>query len=311
MSTQQSQSLKGDGYIKNSRCGYIAIVGRPNVGKSTLLNHLLNKKISITSRKPQTTRHRILGIKTINEDQYIYVDTPGLHPSEKKALNRYMNRVVRQVLPDVDVIVFMVDARVWREQDSWVLEHLQSISKPVILVINKVDRLKDRQQLLPYLEKVEKLFNFVEIVPISAKNGLQISELEAAIAKYLPKNPHFFLESQITDRPDQFIMAERIREKLMRLLGEEIPYALTVTIDALSVEENIIRVAAIIWVEKMSQKGIVIGKQGNLLKRVGQEARLELERYFDKKIFLQLWVKVKNDWSDSEALLHRFGYGEE
>ena len=311
MSTQQSQSLKGDGYIKNSRCGYIAIVGRPNVGKSTLLNHLLNKKISITSRKPQTTRHRILGIKTINEDQYIYVDTPGLHPSEKKALNRYMNRVVRQVLPDVDVIVFMVDARVWREQDSWVLEHLQSISKPVILVINKVDRLKDRQQLLPYLEKVEKLFNFVEIVPISAKNCLQISELEAAIAKYLPKNPHFFLESQITDRPDQFIMAERIREKLMRLLGEEIPYALTVTIDALSVEENIIRVAAIIWVEKMSQKGIVIGKQGNLLKRVGQEARLELERYFDKKIFLQLWVKVKNDWSDSEALLHRFGYGEE
>ena len=311
MSTQQSQSLKGDGYIKNSRCGYIAIVGRPNVGKSTLLNHLLNKKISITSRKPQTTRHRILGIKTINEDQYIYVDTPGLHPSEKKALNRYMNRVVRQVLPDVDVIIFMVDARVWREQDSWVLEHLQSISKPVILVINKVDRLKDRQQLLPYLEKVEKLFNFVEIVPISAKNGLQISELEAAIAKYLPKNPHFFLESQITDRPDQFIMAERIREKLMRLLGEEIPYALTVTIDALSVEENIIRVAAIIWVEKMSQKGIVIGKQGNLLKRVGQEARLELERYFDKKIFLQLWVKVKNDWSDSEALLHRFGYGEE
>ena len=311
MSTQQSQSLKGDGYIKNSRCGYIAIVGRPNVGKSTLLNHLLNKKISITSRKPQTTRHRILGIKTINEDQYIYVDTPGLHPSEKKALNRYMNRVVRQVLPDVDVIIFMVDARVWREQDSWVLEHLQSISKPVILVINKVDRLKDRQQLLPYLEKVEKLFNFVEIVPISAKNCLQISELEAAIAKYLPKNPHFFLESQITDRPDQFIMAERIREKLMRLLGEEIPYALTVTIDALSVEENIIRVAAIIWVEKMSQKGIVIGKQGNLLKRVGQEARLELERYFDKKIFLQLWVKVKNDWSDSEALLHRFGYGEE
>lgn len=294
--------------MTQERCGFVALIGRPNVGKSTLLNHLLGKKISITSRKPQTTRHRVLGIKTIENLQFIFVDTPGLHRQGKHALNRCMNRTVHQVLQDVDVIVFIVDARGWREADSWVLTQLRETTTPVILVINKIDRLSDKTVLLEYLQNIQAKYSFIASIPLSAKTGAQIERLEQCITENLPTSPHLFAKEQLTDRSEQFIITERIREKLMRALGEELPYALTVTIDVLEEQAQIIRIAAIIWVEKSSQKAIVIGEGGIRLKHIGQQARLDLEQFFGKKIFLQLWVKVKEGWSDSEQSLRRFGY---
>lgn len=300
-----TQDFKND-----SRCGYVAIVGRPNVGKSTLLNRLLGKKLSITSRKPQTTRHRILGIKTVDSAQFVFVDTPGLHASHQRALNRLMNQTVYEVLQDVDVIVWLVDARGWRSQDDAVYQALQKLESnvPIIVVVNKIDRIKDRKQLLPLLQKIAAMHHFAHIIPLSAKTGEQVLLLEQQIAEYLPQSPHFFDSEQVTDRSSAFIIAERVREKLTRFLGEEIPYALTVTVELLEEQPAIIRAAAIIWVEKNSQKGIVIGQGGLVLKKVGQEARLDLEAYFGKKLFLELWVKVKSDWSDSEQLLQQLGY---
>ncbi len=288
--------------------GYIAIIGRPNVGKSTLLNHLLGQKISITSRKPQTTRHRILGLKTVEDTQFIYVDTPGLHSHEGQALNRYMNRAALNALHDVDVVVFMVDARRWDEQDSWVLERLSRLTVPIILAVNKIDKLADRSQLLPYMSAAAKRYPFFKIIPMSAKNGDQLNELENCLRTCLPQQPHLFPADQLTDRSDRFIAAEAVREKLMRLLGQELPYALTVTIDAFEDEPKIARIAAIIWIEKSSQKPIVIGENGERLKTVGQKARLDLEKYLDKKVFLKLWVKVKSGWSDDERSLRQLGY---
>lgn len=290
--------------------GYIAIVGRPNVGKSTLLNRILGQKLSITSRKPQTTRHRILGVKNQNDVQFVYVDTPGLHHHANRALNRYMNRAALNALHDVDVVIFMVDARRWNSQDQWVLEHLANVRVPVILAINKIDQLPDKQALLPFLEDVAERAKFYEIIPISAKNGDQISVLEQCVRTCLPEQPAFFPEDQLTDRSDRFVAAEMVREKLMRLLGEELPYSITVTIDAYEEDEHIDRIAAIIWVEKPSQKGIVIGEGGERLKKVGQKAREDLEKYLDKKVFLKLWVKVKGGWSDDEKLLQQLGYGD-
>jgi len=292
------------------RSGYVGIIGRPNVGKSTLLNHLLGQKISITSRKPQTTRHRILGVKTVDDIQFIYVDTPGLHSHGGHALNRYMNRAALQALHDVDVIVFLVDARRWHEQDDWVLKQLRHLTVPIILAINKIDKLSDRSHLLPYLAAAAARYSFFKIIPISAKNGDQLLELEKAVSDCLPQQPHLFPADQLTDRSDRFIAAETVREKLTRLLGEELPYALTVTIDAFEDEPSIVRIAAVIWVEKSSQKPIVIGEGGERLKRVGQTARVDLEKYFDKKVFLKLWVKVKSGWSDDEKSLRQLGYGD-
>lgn len=289
-------------------CGTVVIVGRPNVGKSTLLNHLLGKKISITSHKPQTTRHRILGIKTDENVQAVYLDTPGLHAGSQRAINKYMNRAARMALQDVDVIIFVVDGEHWDRQDQWVLEQLQHADCPVILVLNKIDRIKDRGTLLPYIEKVSQQYKFYKMIPISAKNGDQLPALEAEIVKCLPESPFYFSPDQVTDRNDQFIVSEVIREKLMRLLGQELPYALTVTIIAFKKEEKIVRISGVIWVEKKGQKGIVIGKEGHLLKKIGQQARLDLERYFDQKVYLQLWVKVKADWSGDERSLSELGY---
>lgn len=288
--------------------GYIAIIGRPNVGKSTLLNHLLGQKISITSRKPQTTRHRILGLKTVEDTQFIYVDTPGLHSHEGQALNRYMNRAALNALHDVDVVVFMVDARRWDEQDSWVLQRLSRLTVPIILAVNKIDKLADRSQLLPYMESAAQRYPFFKIIPMSAKNGDQLNELENCLRACLPQQSHLFPADQLTDRSDRFIAAEAVREKLMRLLGQELPYALTVTIDAFEDEPKIARISAIIWIEKSSQKPIVIGEKGERLKTVGQKARLDLEKYLDKKVFLKLWVKVKSGWSDDERSLRQLGY---
>lgn len=291
------------------RTGYIAIVGRPNVGKSTLLNRILGQKISITSRKPQTTRYRILGIKTQDNFQFIYVDTPGLHPHEGRVLNRYMNRAAKAALHDVDAVIFVVDARHWTDQDDAVLKLLQKMTVPVILAVNKIDKLSDRTTLLPYLEAAEQRGKFFKIIPISAKNGDQINALETCIGSCLPEQPHLFPDDQLTDRNDRFIAAEIVREKLTRLLGQELPYALTVTIEAFEEKPEITRIAAVIWVEKSGQKPIVIGEKGERLKRVGQSARLDLEKYLDKKVFLKLWVKVKSGWSDDERIIKQMGYG--
>lgn len=276
----------------DERFGFVAIVGRPNVGKSTLLNRLLGKKISITSKKPQTTRNRILGIKTVEDTQVVYVDTPGLHSHEKFAAHRHLNRAARAVLQEVDLILFLVDVKAWEADDNWILEQLKGVGVPVILVVNKIDRLSDHKALLPFLEDASVRFDFKTIVPISAKNGDQVVTLEEEIVACLPEGMHGYPPDQWTDRNDRFMASEILREKLFRLLGEELPYAIHVTIDAFEEEEDIIRIAALIWVEKGSQKAIVIGKKGDRLKEIATKARQDMERYFEKKVFLKPWVKV-------------------
>lgn len=286
----------------NERFGFVAIVGRPNVGKSTLLNCLLGKKISITSRKPQTTRHRILGIKTVEDTQIAYVDTPGLHAHEKFAAHRHLNRAARAILQEVDVILFVVDVKGWEAEDTWILEQLKGVGVPVVLAVNKIDRLNDQSVLLPFLEEVSTYFDFKTMVPISAKKGEQVFVLEEELVRCLPEGMHGFPPDQWTDRNDRFMATEIIREKLFRMLGEELPYAVHVTIDAFEEEKDIIRIAAIIWVEKDSQKAIVIGKRGDRLKDIATKARLDMERYFEKKVFLKPWVKVGRVPLDEESV---------
>jgi len=292
--------------IKKS--GYVALIGRPNVGKSTLLNQILKQKVSITSRKPQTTRHRILGIYTTKMCQAIFVDTPGIHQSSKRAINRYMNKAARSVIEDVDVIIFMVDARRWTEEDDFVLKALQHAKCPVILALNKVDRIKDKDFLMPLIQSVSDKMTFKEVVPLSALRGENVERLESLIDNLLPEGGALFPEDQITDRSERFMVAELIREKLMRVLGDEIPYSLTVEIEQFKEEDKITRIAAIIWVERAGQKAIVIGKDGARLKEVGMLSRLDMEKMFEKKVFLQLWVKVKRGWSDDERALQSLGY---
>lgn len=294
--------------MKQFHCGYVALVGRPNVGKSTLMNHLIGQKISITSDKPQTTRHRILGIKSTPEYQAVYVDTPGLHLNAKKAVNRYMNKAARSVLPDVDLIIFVVEAGRWTEEDENVLQFLKSGSAPVVLAINKVDRFKDKGELLPILQEYAGKMNFAEIVPVSALRRANLESLEGVVARHLPQGDPFFPEEQITDRSERFLAAEIVREKLMRTLGQELPYALTVEIEQFKPEGQLVNIAAVIWVERDSQKKIVIGKGGANLKKIGQLARVDMERLFDSKVYLQLWVKVKEGWSDDERALSSLGY---
>jgi GTP-binding protein Era len=290
-----------------THCGYVALVGRPNVGKSTLLNQLLSRKVSITSRKPQTTRQSILGIKTEGSTQIVYVDTPGLQIKPKRLIHQYMNRAASTAMYDVNIIIFVVEP-IWREEDQWILDQIKNKNAIVFLVINKIDRLSNRDLVLPYIDQVSRLFNFQEIIPICAKTGDRVFIVEQQIQKYLPVSPFYFAADQVTDRDDQFMASEIIREKLMRLLGQEIPHALAVTILMFEVKTDIIRISAIIWVEKRGQKIIVIGKGGEKLKAVGTQARLDLETLFGKKVFLQLWVKIKSDWSDNEKSLQSFGF---
>ncbi len=294
--------------IKKS--GYVAIIGKPNVGKSTLMNFILGKKLSITSRKPQTTRHRILGVKTQGDTQVVYLDTPGLHQNQKKLMNRVMNRAAMSTLEEVDVILLMVEALRWDDADEAVLKKLKSLSIPVMLVVNKIDRVKDKEKLLPFIEMLSAKFDFANIFPVSAKTGVQVDELESAITKLLPTDMPFFPPEQFTDRSDKFIVTEFVREKLMRSLGDELPYETAVTIEAFEEDKKIIRIAALIWVNRDSQKPIVIGKGGEILKSVGTQARQDLESYFDKKVLLKLWVKVKSGWSDDARSLQSFGYDE-
>jgi GTP-binding protein Era len=295
---------------QNYRCGFIAIVGRPNVGKSTLLNHLLGQKLSITSRKPQTTRHKILGIVTENNMQAIYVDTPGMHKRETRAINRYMNQAAQSALKDVDLILFVVDALKWTPDDDLVLEKLQYTDTPVILVINKVDTLDDKGVLLPHLESLNQKRHFSDVIPLSALKGHNLSTLHEVVGRYLPYAPPMYGEDQITDRSQRFLAAEAIREKIMRQMGDEVPYDLTVQIESFKIEGNLYRIDATILVERDGQKAIVIGEAGQKLKSIGKAARLDMEKLFDCKVMLTLWVKVKGGWSDDVRALKSLGYGD-
>ncbi|HUL10928.1 MAG TPA: GTPase Era [Methylococcaceae bacterium] len=292
------------------KAGYVALVGRPNAGKSTLLNHLIGQKISITSRRPQTTRHRIHGIKTGERGQAIYVDTPGIHGSEKRAINRYLNRTASGALLGVDVVVWVVDQWIWHPENDRVLEKLQAARRPVILAVNKVDQCEDKSRLLPFLEDAAKRYDFAEIIPVSALRGINLELLEEKIMELLPEGNPIYPEDQITDRPERFFAAEIIREKLIRSLGQEVPHAITVQIEQYKEQKGIIHIHAVIWVEREGQKIIVIGKQGEVMKKVGQRAREDLEKMLEKKVYLNLWVKVKKGWSDNERALQSLGYSE-
>lgn len=291
-----------------TRCGYVAIVGRPNVGKSTLLNRLIGQKLSITSRRPQTTRHQVLGIATEGNVQAIYVDTPGIHKAATRAINRYMNRAAVSVLDDVDVAVFVVDALKWTEDDALVLERLAKAECPVILAVNKVDELADKAKLLPHLQWLSQQREFAEIVPISARGGHNVDVLAQLVAKLLPEQPHVFGPDELTDRSQRFLAAELIREKVMRQLGDEIPYQLAVEIEKFAEEDGLYRINAAILVEKDGQKAIVIGKGGERLKKIGTQARIDMERMFGCKVMLEVWVKVRGGWADDERALKSLGY---
>ncbi len=294
------------------KSGYVAIIGRPNVGKSTLINRVLGQKLCITSRRPQTTRHRILGIKTDDQSQLIYVDTPGLHIDDKKAMNRYMNRAAASSIDDVDVILFVVDGMNWTKEDESVLERLKkSAQAPVILVVNKVDKLADKEVLLPQIEKLATQFDFAKVVPISARKGVNIEQLEGEIRSLMPEGELIFPEDQFTDRSSRFLAAELVREQLFRHLGQELPYSITVEIEQFDDEDKMYRIGAVIYVERDGQKSIVIGKGGSLLKSVGRDARIEMQALFDKKVFLRLWVKVREGWGDNERMLKNLGYNDE
>ena len=297
---------------KNFRSGYVAIIGRPNVGKSTLINRVLGQKLCITSRRPQTTRHRILGIKTDDDSQLIYVDTPGLHIDDKKAMNRYMNRAAAASIDDVDVILFVVDGMNWTDEDEKVLERLKVSAKaPVILVINKMDKLADKEVMLPHIQKLSAQFDYANVFPISARKGMNLDELEKQIKQLVPEGDLIFPEDQITDRSSRFLAAELVREQLFRHLGQELPYSITVEIEQFDDEKDLYRIGAVIYVERDGQKAIVIGKKGDLLKSVGKDARSEMESLFGHKVFLRLWVKVREGWGDNERMLKNLGYNDE
>jgi GTP-binding protein Era len=290
------------------RCGYVAIVGRPNVGKSTLLNHILGQKISITSRKPQTTRHQVLGIKTGESHQIIFVDTPGLHIDADKAINRFMNRAASAAIRDVDVVAFVVDRTAWTAEDANVLAQIQRSGLPTLVVVNKVDLLEDKEDLLPHLQLLASKADFAAILPVSALRQHNIDALEQQILQLLPEQDYFFPEDQITDRSQRFLAAEIVREKIMRQLGDELPYAVTVQIEEFSQDGEILHIAALIFVERQGQKRILIGEKGARLRSIGSDARRDMESLFDSKVMLRLWVKVKSGWSDDERALRSLGY---
>ncbi len=292
----------------STRSGYVALVGRPNVGKSTLLNKLLGQKLSITSHKPQTTRHTLLGINNVAGGQIVYVDTPGLHRGGKHAINRHMNRAAGSVIDAVDAVVFLVEGLRWTDEDQHVLERLATTPAPVILAVNKVDRIADKSRLLPHLRALAERRNFAQVVPLSAHNGENVAVLETEVLKLLPIAAPLFPEDQLTDRSERFLAAELIREKLFRRLGQELPYSLTVQIEKFREQNGVLHIDAIIWVARDGHKAIVIGKNGEGLKTVGQGARKDMEQMFGRTVFLQTWVKVKEGWMDDERAMRSLGY---
>ncbi len=289
-------------------CGYVALIGRPNVGKSTLMNHMLGQKISITSRKPQTTRHRILGIHSTEAGQMIFMDTPGMHQHEKKALNRYLNKTADTTLLGVDVVVWLIDGLSWHEYDDKIFKKLERAGLPVILAVNKVDTVKDKEAMMVFFAEAMQRYPFQEVMPISALKGVNLDTLEKVLFDLLPEGGLIYPEDQITDRPERFLAAEIVREKLTRRLGDELPYALTVEIERYEEQEKITKIYAVVWVERDSQKNIVIGKQGEMLKKVGTDARKDIEKLIDSKVYLQIWVKVKSGWSNNQRALQSLGF---
>ena len=289
------------------RCGFVAIVGKPNVGKSTLLNALVGQKVSITSRKAQTTRHRITGLRTLGATQFVFVDTPGFQTRHGNALNRSLNKTVLGAVTDVDVIVFVVEAGHFNLADAKVLSLLPA-NIPVILVANKLDNVHRRAELAPWLRSMQERHDFAELVPMSAKNAKDVQRFYAICEKYLPEQPWMYDAEELTDRSERFMAAEMVREKLFRLTGEELPYTSTVIIDKFEEEGRLRRIAATIVVEREGHKGMVIGDKGEKLKRIGTEARMELEKLWGGKVFLELWVKVRSGWADDEARVRSFGY---
>jgi GTP-binding protein Era len=294
--------------MAEQRCGMVAIVGRPNVGKSTLLNHLLGQKLSITSRKPQTTRHQLLGVSTFDGTQLIYVDTPGMHLGQSKAINRAMNKSAASALNDVDLTLFLCDRTKWTEEDEAVLELVGRQRTPVALVINKVDLMEQKNELLPFTESLSARCEFDAVFPVSALRAQGLNELAAYVATQAPAGPHLFPEDQITDRSQRFLAAELVREKIVRQLGDELPYATAVEIEAFKHDERgILHINALILVEREGQKKILVGESGGRLKSIGTSARRDMERAFDTKVMLKLWVKVKSGWSDDIRALKTLG----
>ncbi|MFA0523332.1 GTPase Era [Vibrio sp. 10N.222.52.C3] len=305
-----SSDSKKTGLPENQHCGFIAIVGRPNVGKSTLLNHILGQKISITSRKPQTTRHRIMGVETEGDYQAIFVDTPGLHIEEKRAINRLMNRAANSSLSDVNLVFFLVDGTHWTDDDEMVLNKLKKTDFPVVLCINKVDNVQDRTNVMQHMMEVSKKMDFIDVVPISAKQGKNIDVLRKHVREHLPKATHHFPEEYVTDRSQRFMASEIIREKLMRFTGDELPYSVTVEIERFDYnsDNDGFHINALILVERTGQKKMVIGKAGEKIKTIGREARIDMEELFGRKVYLETWVKVKSGWADDERALRSLGY---
>ena len=290
-----------------TKSGYVSIVGKTNAGKSTLLNNILGQKIAITSRKPQTTRHRFLGIRTDNENQIIFVDTPGFHSGQKRALNRYMNKVASNAMRGVDIVLYVLDKLNWSEDD---LSRVQSISKEtsIILIINKVDKLEDKGSLLPFIDNLSKDNLFSHIVPVSALKDIGVENLVRLIHEQLPEGGHLYPEDQVTDISEKFLASEIVRENCINRLGDELPYRITVSIERFNLLKGIIHIDSVIYVEKQSQKGMLIGQSGSMLKSIGTASRKELEKLLDSKVMLKTWVKVKNNWSDNESLLPSMGY---
>jgi GTP-binding protein Era len=294
-----------------TRCGYAAIVGRPNVGKSTLLNHLIGQKLCITSRKPQTTRHTLLGIKTEENLQVVFVDTPGIHTNQERAINRVMNRSAASVIADVDLVIFVVDRFEWSEADEYVAKYISNYDVPVIVAINKVDLLEDKEALLPHLQFLSKKVNAADLIPLSALRRTNFETLEEKIKSFMPEAPHIFPEDQITDRSERFLAAEMVREKITRQLGAEVPYQVTVEIEEFRVEPKVTHIGALILVEREGQKKIIIGNKGERIKNIGQQARADMESLLGCKVMLKTWVKVRSGWSDDERALRSLGYIDE
>ena len=292
----------------NFRCGFISIVGRPNVGKSTLVNTILKNNISIVTRKPQTTRNRILGIYTRLNYQAIFIDTPGIHINEKKVINKMMNKTAINAIMDTDLNLFLCEANRWTKEDEVALKQIKKSDAPSILLLNKIDLISPKERILESIAKLSEKHKFKEIIPIIAKNRDSLNVLMDKIPFLLPDSPQLYETEMLTDRSKPFMTSEKIREKLLMQLNQEIPYGLSVEIEKFEEKNNAIEIAAVIWVERESQKGIVVGKNGNVLKKIGSSARIDLANYFEKKVHLKLWVKVKENWADSERDLRSMGF---